>query len=58
MAEETRQEKEARWAAQRAAHDTQEKTYRAARLRARGRDWLVVGAIVVMLAVIAVVMLL
>ena len=51
--DETQQEKEARWAAQRAAHETQQQDYRAARSRTRGRNWLVVGAIVIIVAVIA-----
>jgi hypothetical protein len=56
--QETQQEKETRWAAQRAAHETQQKDYRAARARTRGRNWLVVGAIVIIAAVIAAAMLL
>ena len=56
--EETRQEKETRWADQRATHDTQQKDYRAARARTRGRSWLVVGAIVIIVVVIAAVILL
>ena len=56
--QETQQEKETRWAAQRAAHDTQQKDYRAARARTRGKNWLVVGAIVIVAAVIAAAMLL
>ena len=55
--QETQQEKEARWAAQRDAHDAQQQDYRAARARTRGRNWLVVGAIVIVAAVIAVAML-
>jgi hypothetical protein len=51
--QETQQEKEARWTAQRAAHDAQQQGYRAARARIRGRNWLVVGAIVIIIAVIA-----
>jgi Flp pilus assembly protein TadB len=51
--EETRQEKEARWTAQRAAHDQQQQAYRAARTRRLGRNWLLVGAIVLIVAVIA-----
>jgi hypothetical protein len=51
--QETQQEKETRWAAQRATHETQQKDYRAARVRTRGRNWLVVGAIVIIVAVIA-----
>jgi Flp pilus assembly protein TadB len=56
--DETQQEKETRWTAQRAAHDRQQQDYRAARTRRRGRNWLVVGAIVIIVAVIAAVMLL
>jgi hypothetical protein len=51
--QETQQEKEARWTAQRAAHATQQQDYRAARARTRGRSWLVGGAIVIIVAVIA-----
>ena len=51
--QETQQEKETRWTAQRAAHETQQQDYRAARARTRGRNWLVVGAIVLIVAVIA-----
>ena len=51
--QETQQEKEARWAAQRAAHDAQQQDYRAARARTRGRNWLVGAAIVIIIAVIA-----
>jgi hypothetical protein len=54
---ETQQEKETRWAAQRAAQETQQKDYRAARARTRGRNWLVVGAIVIIVAVMAAAML-
>jgi CHASE3 domain sensor protein len=56
--QETQQEKEARWTAQGAAHATQQKDYRAARARTRGRNWLVVGAIVIIVAVMAAVILL
>ena len=55
--QETQQEKETRWAAQRAAHDTQQDVYRATRIRKRGRTWLIVGTIVILVAVIAVVVL-
>ena len=51
--DETQQEKETRWTAQRAIHETQQQDYRAARARTRGRNWLVVGAIVIIVAVIA-----
>jgi CHASE3 domain sensor protein len=56
--QETQQEKEARWAAQRVARETQQQDYRAARARTRGRNWLVVGAIVIVVVVIAAVILL
>ena len=56
--QETQQEKEARWAAQRAARETQQKDYRAAQARTKRRNWLVVGAIVIIVAVIAAAMLL
>jgi Flp pilus assembly protein TadB len=56
--QETQQEKETRWAAQRAVHETQQQDYRAARTRTRGRNWLVVGAIVLIVAVIAAALLL
>jgi hypothetical protein len=51
--QETQQEKETRWAAQRAAHDTQQNVYRAAQARKMGRNWLIVGAIVLIVAVTA-----
>jgi hypothetical protein len=51
--QETQQEKEARWATQRAARETQQKDYRTAQARTRRRNWLVVGAIVIIVAVIA-----
>jgi CHASE3 domain sensor protein len=56
--QETQQEKETRWAAQRTAHETQQKDYRAARARRRGTNWLVGGAIVIIVAVMAAAMLL
>ena len=56
--EETRQEKETRWTAQRAAHDAQQQEYRAARRRRIGTNWLVIGALVIIVAVIATAMLL
>ena len=55
--QETQQEKETRWADQRAAHDTQQQDSRAARARTRGRNWLVMGAIVIIVAVMAAAML-
>ena len=51
--DETQQEKETRWTAQRAAHDRQQHEYRGARTRRRGRNWLIVGAIVLIVSVIA-----
>ena len=51
--EETRQEKETRWTAQRASHDQQQQEYRALRAGKIGRNWLVVGAIVIIVAVTA-----
>jgi hypothetical protein len=50
----TQQEKEARWAAYRIDRDTQQQYWRAARARARGRSWIVGGAIVIILAVLIV----
>ena len=55
--EETRQEKETRWAAQRAAHEKDQQGMQAARQRKTVRNWLIVGAIVIIVAVIAVVVL-
>ena len=56
--QETQQEKETRWATQRAARDTQQLNYHAAQARTRRRNWLVVGAIIIIVAVIAAAMLL
>jgi t-SNARE complex subunit (syntaxin) len=56
--DETQQEKETRWTAQRTAHDRPQQEYRAARTRRIGRNWLIVGAIVIIVAVIATAMLL
>ena len=56
--QETQQEKEARWAAQRAARETQQKDYRTAQARTRRRHWVVVGALVIIVAVSAAAMLL
>jgi hypothetical protein len=56
--QETQQEKEARWATQRAARETQQRDYRTAQARTRRRNWLVVGAIVIIVAVMAAAMLL
>ena len=44
--------------AQRAAHETHQQGYRTAGAWTRGRNWLVVGAIVIIVAVIAAAMLL
>jgi hypothetical protein len=51
--DETQQEKETRWTAQRAAQGRQQQEYRVARTRRIGRNWLIVGAIVIIVAVIA-----
>jgi hypothetical protein len=51
--EETQQEKETRWAAQRAAHDKGQRGLRVARQRKAVRNWLLLGAIVYTVAVIA-----
>ena len=51
--QETRQDKETRWTAQRAAHDQQQQEYRALRAGKIGRNWFVVGAIVIIVAVTA-----
>jgi hypothetical protein len=56
--QETQQERETRWAAQRATRDAQQQTFQAARARARGRKGLIGGAIVIIVAVIAAIMLL
>jgi hypothetical protein len=55
--EETRQEKETRWAAQRAAHEKDQQGMQAARQRKTTRNWLTVGAIVLIGAALAVVVL-
>jgi hypothetical protein len=51
--EETRQEKETRWADQRATHEKEQRGLRTARQRKAVRNWLIVGAIILMIAVIA-----
>ena len=51
--EETQQEKVTRWTAQRATHDKQQDEYRAVRTRRAWRNWLIGGAIVIIVAVIA-----
>jgi Flp pilus assembly protein TadB len=55
--EETRQEKETRWAAQRVAHEKEQQGMQAARQRKTARTWLIIGAIVIIVAVIAAVVL-
>jgi cytochrome c-type biogenesis protein CcmH/NrfG len=55
--QETQQEKETRWAAQRTTRDTEQQEMRATRQRKTARNWLIVGAIVIIVAVIAVVIL-
>jgi hypothetical protein len=56
--QETRQEQEARWAAQRAARDQQFQAGQHARQRKNRRTWLTVAGIVLIMAVIAAVVLL
>jgi type IV secretory pathway component VirB8 len=51
--QETRQEQETRWAAQRATRDQAFQTGRHARQRKNRRIWLIVAVIVIILAVIA-----
>ena len=51
--EETRQEKETRWAAQRATHDKEQRGMRVARQRKAVRNWLIGGAVMLMVAVMA-----
>jgi hypothetical protein len=53
--DETQQEKETRWTAQRATHDQQQHAYRAARTRRIGKNWLILGALVINVRVIIVV---
>ena len=53
--QETPQERETRWAAQRATRDTEQQEMRATRQRKTARTWLIVGAIVIIVAVLAVV---
>jgi uncharacterized membrane protein len=55
--QETQQEKQARWAAQRIAHDQEQHAMNAARNRKTMRIWLIVGAIVIIVAVIVTVVL-
>jgi hypothetical protein len=49
--QETQQEKETRWAAQRAAHDKEQQGRQAARQRKTARTWLIVGAIVIIVLI-------
>jgi hypothetical protein len=56
--QETRQEKETRWATQRATRDQEQLASRAARRRHTGRTWVIVGVIVIIGAVITTVVLL
>ena len=51
--QETRQEQETRWAAQRAARNTEFQAEQHARHQRNRRIWLLVGAIVIIVAVIA-----
>ena len=55
--QETRQEKETRWATQRATRDQEQQASQAVRRRHTARTWLIVGVIVLIGAVIAVVVL-
>jgi CHASE3 domain sensor protein len=55
--QETQQEKEIRWAAQRARRDTEQQTMQATRQRKAALNWLIMGAIVIIVAVIAMVVL-
>ena len=55
--QETRQEQEARWAAQRAARDQELQAGQRARRRKNWRTWVIVAGIVLLLAVLAAVVL-
>ena len=55
--QETREEKEARWAAQRTAHDQAQRESQMARQRKTTNTWMIVAAIVIIVAGIAVVLL-
>jgi hypothetical protein len=55
--QETRQEQEARWAAQRAARDQEFQAGQLARRRKNWRTWVLVAGIVLILVVIAAVVL-
>jgi len=56
--QETRQEKETRWATQRTAHDQEQRERQAVQKRKTMRTWFIVGAIVIIVAVIVKVILL
>jgi hypothetical protein len=55
---ETREEKEARWASQRATRNALDQKRDAARAQARTRNWIVGGAIVLIVVVFALIKLL
>ena len=55
--QETQQEKETRWAAQQARRDTEQQTMQATRQRKAARNWFIMGALVIIVAVIAMVVL-
>jgi t-SNARE complex subunit (syntaxin) len=55
--EETRQEQETRWTAQRAARDEEFQAVQKARQRTTRRTWVIVAVIVIIIVVIAVVLL-
>ena len=56
--QETRQEKETRWATQRTARDQEQRERQAGQKRKTMRTWFIVGAIVIIVAVIVKVVLL
>ena len=56
--QETRQEKETRWAAQRTARDQEQRESLAARKRKTTRTWFIVGVILIIVAVIVKIVLL
>lgn len=58
MAEETQQEREARWEAHRATRVMEHQNFQAERARARWRNWLVGGVIVLIVVVAAAIVLL
>ena len=57
-AQETQQEKQARWEAQRIARDQEQRERQAAHKRKTTRTWFIVGAVVIIVAVIVKVVLL